>query len=106
MADQLCRQGLCRKCGLPWEAEPHRHTPSEFDHPFDPAPPEAKRTPPPLVHSATASGRNVYLTTYLEGGTVPIKATLLFWCQEDAAECARVLSAALSTRPRDPRWGP
>lgn len=47
----------------------------------------------PLVESATAQGRFCYVETYRDGKE-PIKAQLLFHDSEDAAECARVLSAA------------
>ena len=47
---------------------------------------------PALIESAVASGRYVYVTTYHDGAT-PIRAALLFRTTEDAAICARALSA-------------
>lgn len=92
---------LCAELGV--DAEEHASTVADGEA-------LAKRWPqkkeePPLVHEAKAGGRHVHLTTYLEGGTLPIKATLLFWCHEDATECARVLTEARTKRPKDPRWG-
>lgn len=94
--------GLCARCKLLVERAPD----GTWRTNAGVSEPEAPRVPPPLVHEAKASGRHVHLTTYLEGGTLPIKATLTFWCHEDATACARVLTEARSTRPRDPRWGP
>lgn len=47
-----------------------------------------------LVYEAKNQGRWVYVTTYLEGGTNPIKTSLLFRTASDAEECARVLNEA------------
>jgi hypothetical protein len=48
----------------------------------------------PLVESAVAVGRHVYVTTYRDGPESPIRTSLLFKTAENAEECARVLSAA------------
>lgn len=105
------RRGLARITPALISGETTASTEPEFRawdgaRPDQAEPVSEQRVPPPLVHSAVASGRHVSVTTYIEGGTLPIQSTLLFWCSEDAAECARVLLAALSTRPRDPRWQP
>lgn len=54
----------------------------------------------PLVTSATASGREVFVITYHDGPEDPplrgkaVTARLLFRTSEDARECARVLNEA------------
>lgn len=53
----------------------------------------------PLVESAVAQGRYVQVTTYRDGES-PIRTQLLFRTPADAAECARVLSAARAPAPR------
>lgn len=55
-----------------------------------------KCEPAPLVESASAQGRWVYVVTYREGGSSarPVKSSLLFHSPEEATECARVLREA------------
>lgn len=45
-----------------------------------------------LVHSATSQGRTVEVVAYLEGGTHPIKSSIICRTSEQAAEVARVLT--------------
>ena len=46
-----------------------------------------------LVHSARANGRCLEIISYFDGAT-PIRATVVFNTWQEAAEAARVLSAA------------
>lgn len=57
----------------------------------------------PLVLSAVASGREVDVVTYKDGGRVPVKAALLFHSPEDARRCARVLRGELDWASMSPR---
>jgi len=47
-----------------------------------------------LVYSATPDGRYVKIVTYLEGGTRPVRDSLLCNSTEQSVEIARVLSEA------------
>ena len=54
---------------------------------------DVKKEKAPLVEYARASGRYVYVRTYMDG-LAEIKTSLLFKTSEEAAECARVLREA------------
>ncbi len=80
----------CSKCGVVNE----RQGCPEAGHDCPLLAAEIKRREEHLVYSAKMNGRGLDVVTYLEGGTRPVRATLICQSTEQSRELARVLTEA------------